>query len=180
MEFYESTYFIVLVPSIVIAVIFLFFWLFMKETLYDEALAKQKRDQKFAPAKTDKKKAEKKKSKKKEAQNGNLHESDSENAPRDFKLSDALGTDEEHILPASLGVTEAPSSLRERKKKEKKHKVSPEEHVSKDSDGSKPGGKKVEPVPVTKQPTPPSDAAGSKKKVGQKKQKNGIGIVLVI
>ncbi|XP_066485885.1 kinectin isoform X2 [Tiliqua scincoides] len=174
MEFYESTYFIVLVPSIVIAVIFLFFWLFMKETLYDEALAKQKRDQKFAPTKTDKKKAEKKKSKKKEAQNGNLHESDSENASRDFKLSDALGADEEHILPASLGVAEASSSLRERKKKEKKHKASPEEHITKESDGSKPGGKKVEPVPVTKQPTPPSEAAGSKKKVGQKKQKNGI------
>ncbi|KAJ6657993.1 hypothetical protein lerEdw1_001652 [Lerista edwardsae] len=174
MEFYESTYFIVLVPSVVIAVIFLFFWLFMKETLYDEALAKQKRDQKFAPAKTDKKKAEKKKSKKKEAQNGNLHESDSENAARDFKLSDALGADEEHLLPVSLSVAEAPSSLRERKKKEKKHKASPEEHVPKESDGSKPGGKKVEPVPVTKQPTPPSDAAGSKKKAGQKKQKNGI------
>ncbi|XP_053112054.1 kinectin isoform X14 [Hemicordylus capensis] len=174
MEFYESTYFIVLVPSVVIAVIFLFFWLFMKETQYDEALAKQKREQKFLPVKTDKKKAEKKKSKKKEAQNGNLHESDSESTPRDFKLSDALGTEEEHILPASLGVTEAPSSLRERKKKEKKHKASPEEHMLKESDGSKSGGKKVEPVPVTKQPTPPSDVAGSKKKAGQKKQKNGI------
>ncbi|XP_054826554.1 kinectin [Eublepharis macularius] len=174
MEFYESTYFIVLVPSVVIAVIFLFFWLFMKETLYDEALAKQKRELKFPPAKTDKKKAEKKKSKKKEAQNGNLHESDSESASRDFKLSDALGPDEEHLLPVPLGVTEAPTNLRERKKKEKKHKGSSEEHGSRESEGSKPAGKKVEPVPVTKQPTPPSDAAGSKKKTGQKKQKNGI------
>ncbi|CAI5764779.1 Kinectin 1 [Podarcis lilfordi] len=174
MEFYESTYFIVLVPSVVIAVIFLFFWLFMKETLYDEALAKQKRDQKFPPAKADKKKAEKKKSKKKEAQNGNLHESDSESAPRDFKLSDALGAEEEPIPTAPLGVTEAPSGLRERKKKEKKRKGSPEEQAPKDPDSSKSGGKKVEPVPVTKQPTPPSDGAGSKKKAGQKKQKNGI------
>ncbi|XP_077180096.1 kinectin isoform X2 [Paroedura picta] len=175
MEFYESTYFIVLVPSVVIAVIFLFFWLFMKETLYDEALAKQKREQKFLPTKTEKKKAEKKKGKKKEAQNGSLHESDSESASRDFKLSDALGVEEEHLPPPSLGVTEAPGGLRERKKKEKKHKGSPEEHSSREPEGPKPTtGKKAEPGPVTKQPTPPSEAAGSKKKAGQKKQKNGI------
>uniref|UniRef100_A0A6B2F8I6 Ribosome receptor lysine/proline rich domain-containing protein n=1 Tax=Bothriechis nubestris TaxID=1766655 RepID=A0A6B2F8I6_9SAUR len=174
MEFYESPYFIVLVPSVVIAVIFLFFWLFMKETLYDEALAKQKRDQKLLPSKTDKKKAEKKKSKKKEAQNGNLHESDSESTPRDFRLTDALGSEEEHIVPLPLNVTEAPSSLRERKKKEKKHKGNSEELVPKELESSKSAGKKVDPVPVTKQPTPPSDSAGSKKKSGQKKQKNGI------
>ncbi|XP_078240100.1 kinectin isoform X11 [Pogona vitticeps] len=173
MEFYESTYFIVLVPSVVIAVIFLFFWLFMKETLYDEALAKQKRDQKFPPAKTDKKKAEKKKSKKKEAQNGNLHESDSESTPRDFKLSDALGAEEEHILPVALGVAETAGNLRERKKKEKKHKGTPEEHAVKEPEGSKSTGKKVEPMPITKQPTPPSEAITSKKKAGPKKQKNG-------
>ncbi|XP_026509958.1 kinectin isoform X6 [Terrapene carolina triunguis] len=174
MEFYESTYFIILIPSVVITVIFLFFWLFMKETLYDEVLAKQKRDQKFLPSKTDKKKTEKKKNKRKDAQNGNLHESDSESTPREFKLSDALIADEEHILPVPLGLTEASSSVRERKKKEKKHKTVQEEHVSKEPEGSKPAGKKIEPVPVTKQPTPPSEAAGSKKKPGQKKQKNGI------
>ncbi|XP_039391119.1 kinectin isoform X6 [Mauremys reevesii] len=174
MEFYESTYFIILIPSVVITVIFLFFWLFMKETLYDEVLAKQKRDQKFLPSKTDKKKTEKKKNKRKDAQNGNLHESDSESTPREFKLSDALIADEEHILPVPLGLTEASSTVRERKKKEKKHKTVQEEHVSKESEGSKPAGKKIEPVPVTKQPTPPSEAAGSKKKPGQKKPKNGI------
>nr|XP_032626248.1 kinectin isoform X9 [Chelonoidis abingdonii] len=174
MEFYESTYFIILIPSVVITVIFLFFWLFMKETLYDEVLAKQKRDQKFLPSKTDKKKTEKKKNKRKDAQNGNLHESDSESTPREFKLSDALIADEEHVLPVPLGLTEASSSVRERKKKEKKHKILQEEHVSKELEGSKPAGKKIEPVPVTKQPTPPSEAAGSKKKLGQKKQKNGI------
>ncbi|KYO18508.1 kinectin isoform B [Alligator mississippiensis] len=146
----------------------------MKETLYDEVLAKQKRDQKFAPAKTDKKKTEKKKNKKKEAQNGNLHESDSESASRDFKLSDALTTDEEHLIPLPLALTETSSGVRERKKKEKKHKAVQDEHVPKELDGSKPSGKKVEPVPVTKQPTPPSESAGSKKKLGQKKQKNGM------
>ncbi|NWR56591.1 KTN1 protein, partial [Bucorvus abyssinicus] len=175
MEFYESTYFIILVPSVVITVIFLFFWLFMKETLYDEVLAKQKRDLKFPPTKTDKKKTEKKQKKKKEAQNGNIHESDSESTPRDFKLSDALSTDEEHVAPVPLSVTEASAGVRERKKKEKKHKAIQDDHVTKDgSEGSKSSGKKVEPVPVTKQPTPPSEPAAPKKKPGQKKQKNGM------
>ncbi|XP_055989167.1 kinectin isoform X2 [Sorex fumeus] len=173
MEFYESTYFIVLIPSIVITVIFLFFWLFMKETLYDEVLAKQKREQKLIPTKTDKKKAEKKKNKKKEIQNGNLHESDSETVPRDFKLSDALAIEDEQVVPVPLNVVETSSSIRERKKKEKKHKLVPEEQVSKESDLSKIIGKKVEPVPVTTQPTPPTEAVASKKKSGQKKSKNG-------
>ncbi|XP_070956225.1 kinectin isoform X2 [Macaca nemestrina] len=173
MEFYESAYFIVLIPSIVITVIFLFFWLFMKETLYDEVLAKQKREQKLIPTKTDKKKAEKKKNKKKEIQNGNLHESDSESVPRDFKLSDALAVEDDQVVPVPLNVVETSSSVRERKKKEKKQKPVLEEQVIKESDASKIPGKKVEPVPVTKQPTPPSEAAASKKKPGQKKSKNG-------
>ncbi|XP_070369774.1 kinectin isoform X6 [Equus asinus] len=173
MEFYESTYFIVLIPSVVITVIFLFFWLFMKETLYDEVLAKQKREQKLIPTKTDKKKAEKKKSKKKEIQNGNLHESDSESVPRDFKLSDALAVEDEQVVPVPLNVVETSSSVRERKKKEKKHKPVLEEPVTKESDVSKIPGKKVEAVPVTKQPTPPSDAAASRKKPAQRKPKNG-------
>lgn len=174
MEFYESTYFIILIPSVVITVIFLFFWLFMKETLYDEVLAKQKRDLKFPPTKTDKKKTEKKKNKKKEAQNGNIHESDSESSPRDFKLADALGTDEDHVVP--VPVPEASAGVRERKKKEKKHKAVQDDHVTRESEGSKSSGKKVDPVPVTKQPTPPSESAAAKKKPGQKKQKNGMGI----
>ncbi|XP_069712865.1 kinectin isoform X7 [Phaenicophaeus curvirostris] len=174
MEFYESTYFIVLVPFVVIVAIFLFFWLSMKETLYDEVLAKQKRDLKFPPTKTDKKKTEKKKNKKKEAQNGNIHESDSESTPRDFKLSDALSTDEEHVTPVPLSVTEASTGVRERKKKEKKHKAVQDDHVTRDSEGSKSSGKKVDPVPVTKQPTPPSESGAPKKKSGQKKQKNGM------
>ncbi|XP_021573912.1 kinectin isoform X2 [Carlito syrichta] len=173
MEFYESTYFIVLIPSIVITVIFLFFWLFMKETLYDEVLAKQKREQKLIPTKTDKKKAEKKKNKKKEIQNGNLHESDSESVPRDFKLSDALTVEDEQVVLAPLNVIETSSSVRERKKREKRQKPVLEEQVIKESDVSKIPGKKAEPVPVTKQPTPPSEVAASKKKPGQKKSKNG-------
>ncbi|XP_031218359.1 kinectin isoform X21 [Mastomys coucha] len=173
MELYESTYFVVLIPSVVITVIFLFFWLFMKETLYDEVLAKQKREQKLISTKTDKKKAEKKKNKKKEMQNGTLHESDSEHVPRDFKLSDAPPVEDEQFVPAPLNVTETSSSVRERKKKEKKQKPSLEEQIIKDSDASRVPGKKVEPVLVTKQPAPPPDAAALKKKAGQKKSKNG-------
>nr|XP_030131085.3 kinectin isoform X7 [Taeniopygia guttata] len=182
MEFYESTYFIILIPSVVITVIFLFFWLFMKETLYDEVLAKQKRDLKFPPSKADKKKTEKKKNKKKEAQNGNIHESDSESAPRDFKLSDALSTDEEPVPAVPSGGTEAPAGLRERKKKEKKHKATQDDHVTKDSEGSKSSddqdsktdsvvspAKKQEPV-VLHQEIKQENVSG-KKKVSAKKQK---------
>ncbi|XP_034353097.1 kinectin isoform X21 [Arvicanthis niloticus] len=174
MELYESTYFVVLIPSVVITVIFLFFWLFMKETLYDEVLAKQKREQKLISTKTDKKKAEKKKNKKKEIQNGTLHESDSEHVPRDLKLSDASPVESEQFVPAPLNVAETSSSVRERKKKEKKQKPSLEEQIIKESDASKIPGKKVEPALVTKQPAPPPEAAALKKKAGQKKSKNGI------
>ncbi|XP_040413774.1 kinectin isoform X6 [Cygnus olor] len=182
MEFYESTYFIILIPSVVITVIFLFFWLFMKETLYDEVLAKQKRDLKFPPAKSDKKKTEKKKNKKKEAQNGNIHESDSESTPRDFKLSDALGTDEEHVVPVPLSMTEAASGVRERKKKEKKQKATQDDHVTKESEGSKSSddqdtktdsvaspAKKQDPV-LLHQEIKQENVSG-KKKVSAKKQK---------
>ncbi|XP_069712864.1 kinectin isoform X6 [Phaenicophaeus curvirostris] len=182
MEFYESTYFIVLVPFVVIVAIFLFFWLSMKETLYDEVLAKQKRDLKFPPTKTDKKKTEKKKNKKKEAQNGNIHESDSESTPRDFKLSDALSTDEEHVTPVPLSVTEASTGVRERKKKEKKHKAVQDDHVTRDSEGSKSSddqetktdsvvspAKKQDPV-LLHQEIKQENVSG-KKKVSAKKQK---------
>ncbi|KAL6073041.1 hypothetical protein STEG23_015402 [Scotinomys teguina] len=173
MEFYESTYFVVLIPSVVITVIFLFFWLFMKETLYDEVLAKQKREQKLISTKTDKKKAEKKKNKKKEVQNGAIHESDSENIPRDFKLSDTSAMEEEQFVPAPLNVFETSSGVRERKKKEKKQKPSLEEQIIKESDTSKIPGKKVEPVLVTQQPAPPPETAALKRKAGQKKSKSG-------
>ncbi|KAG8449422.1 hypothetical protein GDO86_016174 [Hymenochirus boettgeri] len=174
MEFYESTAFIVLVPSVVITVIFLFFWLFMKETSYDEILAKQKKDQKPPPAKVDKKKTDKKKSKKKESQNGNLHESDSETAIREFDLVDALSSEEEHVVPTPIVPAETLVNVRERAKKEKKQaKPTTEEKINKEVNGTKVPSKKPEPAPITKQPTPPPDVTSSKKKSGQKKQKNG-------
>ncbi|XP_018086241.1 kinectin isoform X1 [Xenopus laevis] len=174
MEFYESTYFIVLVPSVVITVIFLFFWLFMKETSYDEVFAKQKKDQKPPPVKIEKKKTDKKKNKKKEPQNGNLHESDSETAMRDFDLGDALSSEEEHVVPTPVVSAEPLGNIRERKKKDKKPSKPVEEQANKEINGTKLPSKKPEPVPVTKQPTPPAPDTGvAKKKAGQKKQKNG-------
>ncbi|XP_040268522.1 kinectin isoform X3 [Bufo bufo] len=176
MEFYE--HFLILVPLVVILVSVLFFCLFMKETSYDEVLAKQKKDLKLPPAKIDKKKTDKKKNKKKETQNGNLHESDSEAATRDFDLGDALSSEEEHVVPASVIPAENSTNVRERKKKDKKQaKPAVEEHVNKEVNGTKTPVKKPEPVPVTKQPTPPppppTDTTAPKKKQGQKKQKNG-------
>ncbi|XP_063804029.1 kinectin isoform X2 [Pseudophryne corroboree] len=174
MEFYESMYFTILFPLVIVLVIFLLFWLSMKETSYDEILEKQKKDQKLPFIKVDKKKTDKKKNKKKESQNGNLHESDSEAATRDFDLGDALSSEEEHVVPAPVIQAETTTNVRERKKKDKKQpKPAVEEHVGKEVNGTKIPVKKPETVPVTKQPTPPPEAAGSKKKQGQKKQKNG-------
>ncbi|KAM4540230.1 kinectin isoform 2-T2 [Fundulus diaphanus] len=135
MDIYDSQYLLILAPSLVIALMFLFFWLFMKETSYDEVLARQKRDLKLPPTKPDsRKKNEKKKSKKKEAAGGGGGESEED--PRDFDVSDGLGSNVEAEEEPEPEVTadpsppapaaevsaspEAPSGLRERKKKEKK------------------------------------------------------------
>ncbi|XP_060685113.1 kinectin isoform X3 [Hemiscyllium ocellatum] len=172
MEFYDSQYLIIIIPAVVIAIIFLFFWLFMKETSYDEILAKQKRDIKLVPAKVDKKKNEKKK-KKKENLNGNLHESDSESAMRDIELMDALTQDNEPPVHVVSPVVEVSAGLKERKKKDKKtSRLVLEEPLGRDSDGLKPAAKKNDPFPVTKQPTPP-EMSSSKRKTGHKKHKNG-------
>ncbi|XP_043553657.1 kinectin isoform X1 [Chiloscyllium plagiosum] len=172
MEFYDSQYLIIIIPAVVIAIIFLFFWLFMKETSYDEILAKQKRDIKLVPAKVDKKKNEKKK-KKKENPNGNLHESDSESAMRDIELMDALTQDNEPPVHVVSPVVEVSAGLKERRKKDKKTpRLVLEEPLGRDSDGLKPAAKKNDPFPVTKQPTPP-EMSSSKRKTGHKKHKNG-------
>ncbi|KPP69972.1 Kinectin-like, partial [Scleropages formosus] len=138
MELYDAQYLLILAPTLVIALMFLFFWLFMKETSYDEVLARQKRELKLPPSKPDaRKKGDKKKSKKKESSgssggggSGGGGGGESEEDPRDFDLTDAVvnPTPEEEqplptppapILPAPTPV-EPPSAVRERKKKEKK------------------------------------------------------------
>ncbi|XP_067847672.1 kinectin isoform X2 [Heptranchias perlo] len=173
MEFYDSQYLLIIIPAVVIAIIFLFFWLFMKETSYDEVLAKQKRDVKPVPAKVDKKKSEKKKNKKKENPNGNLHESDSESAVRDLELMDAVTPDDELPVHIASPVVEVSTGLKERKKKDKKSsRLVHEEPWGRDFEGSKHAAKKNEPLPVTKQPTPP-EISSYKRKTGHKKHKNG-------
>ncbi|XP_064408625.1 kinectin-like [Latimeria chalumnae] len=81
-------------------------------------------------------------------QSGTLSELDIESVSRELELADALAVDEELIRPTSSAVTEASVSHKEQKKK-------------------------IEPIPVTKQPTPLSDVPSSKKKPGQKRKKNG-------
>lgn len=183
MELYDSQYLLILAPSLVIVIMFLFFWLFMKETSYDEVLARQKRDHKPQPVRPEsRKKNEKKKSKKKESGGGvlgdvaNGQESDSEH--RDFDLNDGVPEEEDQassivIAPAS---NEAPAGLRDRKRRDRKQQQQQQQsragqdESAREVNGSKPAPKK-ETIPLSKQPTPPSDAASGKKKSTQKKQK---------
>nr|XP_020446507.1 kinectin isoform X2 [Monopterus albus] len=137
----DSQYLLILAPTLIIALMFLFFWLFMKETSYDEVLARQKRDLKTPPSKQDmRKKNEKKKGKKKESASGGGGGGESEEELRDFDLVDGansstLEVEDEPVpvatpdpapptptpyVPVRLLSTEAPAGLRERKKKEKK------------------------------------------------------------
>ncbi|XP_062325896.1 kinectin isoform X2 [Osmerus eperlanus] len=180
MDIYDSQYLLVLAPSLVIALMFLFFWLFMKETSYDEVLARQKRDLKLPPSRPDtRKKGDKKKNKKRDASGGGGGGGESEEDLRDFEVGDtangsALEEEEEPEpvapptpAPAPLAApVEPPSGLKERKKKEKKQQAAaakaaagaasaPEEP---EVNGSKAAGRRAEtPVAVSKQhsPTPP-------------------------
>ncbi|XDV43583.1 hypothetical protein PO909_012041 [Leuciscus waleckii] len=135
----DSQYLLILAPSLVIALMFLFFWLFMKETSYDEVLARQKKDLKLPPVKPEaRKKNEKKKNKKKETGGSGVGEGggggESEEDLRDFDTSDATSPasndEDSEVVPVSPPVAapvlaEPPSGIRERKKKEKKPKASP-------------------------------------------------------
>uniref|UniRef100_A0A3Q1JPA3 Ribosome receptor lysine/proline rich domain-containing protein n=1 Tax=Anabas testudineus TaxID=64144 RepID=A0A3Q1JPA3_ANATE len=185
MDIYDSQYLLILAPSLVIALMFLFFWLFMKETSYDEVLARQKRDLKLPSSKPDtRKKNEKKKSKKKESVSGGGGGAESEEDLREFDLADvanssALEVEEEPAPVATsdpapstptpyvpvLVSTEAPTSLRERKKKEKKATKAAAATATAISslseepevNGSKPVSHKAEPaLSVSKQSSLPS------------------------
>lgn len=92
LDIYDSQYLLILVPLLVVALLFLFFMLFTKETSYDEVLARQKRDLKLPPSKPDvRKKNEKKKSKKKESASvagGGGGGGESEEDQGDFEAAD--------------------------------------------------------------------------------------------
>ncbi|XP_065144670.1 kinectin isoform X2 [Paramisgurnus dabryanus] len=183
----DSQYLLILAPTLVIALMFLFFWLFMKETSYDEVLARQKRDLKLPPAKPDaRKKNEKKKNKKKETGGGGGGGGgESEEDLRDFDTSDAgspASNDEDsEVVPMTPPIVasvqaEPPSGVRERKKKEKKPKTTPTSSptavpparatpfippvsVEPEVNGSKPVIHKEQPLPLPKQSSPPKPKA---------------------
>ncbi|XP_058255032.1 kinectin isoform X6 [Hemibagrus wyckioides] len=182
-EVADSQYLLILAPSLVIILMFLFFWLFMKETSYDEVLARQKRDLKLPPVKTDaRKKGEKKKNKKKENtgnEGGGGKGSESQDDLQDFDLVDAtsstLNNEVPEVVPVPLPVSvpvqaEPPTGVRERKKKEKKAKASasvataapspaPVTTEKPEVNGSKPAVRKEQTVPLSKQPSPPQAQA---------------------
>ncbi|XP_045918649.1 kinectin isoform X3 [Micropterus dolomieu] len=181
-DIYDSQYLLILAPSLVIALMFLFFWLFMKETSYDEVLARQKRDLKVPPSKPDtRKKNEKKKSKKKESASGSGGGGgESEEDLRDFDVTDgatssAVEVEEEPAPVATpapptptpyVPVSVSPESsvgLRERKKKEKKAAkaaaaaaaATTRSSEEPEVNGSKPVGRKTEPpLTASKQSSP--------------------------
>ncbi|KAI5102320.1 kinectin isoform 1, partial [Silurus meridionalis] len=183
----DSQYLLILAPSLVIILMFLFFWLFMKETSYDEVLARQKRDLKLPPVKTDtRKKSEKKKNKKKEVSGsggGGGKGGESEEDLPDFDLVEATSSTLTDELPEVVPVpqpqppsvpvqSEPPTGVRERKKKEKKAKAAASASVAAaapppapvstgkpEINGSKPVVRKEQPIPLTKQPSPPQAQA---------------------
>lgn len=178
----DSQYLLILAPALVIILMFLFFSLFMKETSYDEVLARQKRDLKLPPLKTDgRKKSEKKKSKKKEIGGGGGGKGgEAEEDLGDFDLVDATGSTLNDEVPEVVSVplpvpapvqSEPPTGVRERKKKEKKAKAAasvaaasppPSAPVTTEKpevNGSKPAVRKEKPLPLTKQPSPPQAQA---------------------
>ncbi|KAF4084027.1 hypothetical protein AMELA_G00124160 [Ameiurus melas] len=191
----DSQYLLILAPSLVIMLMFLFFWLFMKETSYDEVLARQKRDLKLPPLKPDaRKKNEKKKNKKKEISGGGGGKGgESEEDLRDFDLIDAtnstLNDEVSEVvpvpLPVSVPVQAEPPTVRERKKKEKKAKAAASASVvaaapapvtteKPEVNGSKPSVRKEQPLPLTKQPSPPQAQAtppAAAETTGKKKAK---------
>ncbi|XP_033966870.1 kinectin isoform X5 [Pseudochaenichthys georgianus] len=186
LDIYDSQYLLILAPTLVIALMFLFFWLFMKETSYDEVLARQKRDLKLPPSKPDtRKKNDKKKSKKRESASGGgggggRGGGESEEDLQDFDLADgtnAMEVEEESTpvatpdpapetptpyVPVSVSP-EAPVGLRERKKKDKKAaKAAAAAAAAASSEepemnGSKPVSRKSEQtLSAGKQSSPPS------------------------
>ncbi|XP_061751282.1 kinectin isoform X6 [Nerophis ophidion] len=146
LDIYDSQYLLILIPLLVVALLFIFFMLFTKETSYDEVLARQKRDLKLPPSKPDTRKRNDKKSKSKKKESasvtgggGGSGGGESEEDQGDFEVIDGAQSsildmvEEPEPLsaappdpPASspnvpvAASTEASVGLRERKKKEKK------------------------------------------------------------
>ncbi|KAK5916734.1 hypothetical protein CgunFtcFv8_011687 [Champsocephalus gunnari] len=186
LDIYDSQYLLILAPTLIIALMFLFFWLFMKETSYDEVLARQKRDLKLPPSKPDtRKKNDKKKSKKRESASGGggggRGGGESEEDLQDFDLADGTNAMEVEEEPTPVATPdpapetptpyvpvsaspEAPVGLRERKKKDKKAAkaaaaaaAAAASSEEPEMNGSKPVSRKAEQtLSAGKQSSPPS------------------------
>ncbi|KAL2099445.1 hypothetical protein ACEWY4_005925 [Coilia grayii] len=192
-ELYDSQYLLVLAPSLVIALIFLFFWLFMKETSYDEVLARHKTQFKYPSVRTDvRKKNDRKKSKKKEGGGGGGGGGESEEEIRDADTPEASASavSEEEEIPDVVAVSapvltetshiqvETVSGLRKRRERRQKVSTAPEEQEV-NSSKPYPVNKTEPPPPVIKQLTPqqqnrPATKADTKKKAKKLKTETGL------
>lgn len=204
MELYDSQYLLILAPSLVVALIFLFFWLFMKETSYDEVLARHKTQFKSPSVRPEvRKKNDKKKSKKKEGGGGvggGGGGGDSEEEIRDAdtpEASTSAVSEEEElsdtVVSAAPVVMATPPVPAEpgtgvRKRRERKQKAAPNtiappmEEPEVNSSKPLPITKMEPPSPVVKQLDPPSQQnrpptkpeTGSKKKAKKLKTEAGM------
>ncbi|XP_031435896.1 kinectin isoform X3 [Clupea harengus] len=201
-ELYDSQYLLILAPSLVIALIFLFFWLFMKETSYDEVLARHKTQFKYPSVRPDvRKKNDRKKSKKKEGGGGGGGGGgDSEEEMRDADTPEAntsAVSEEEDLAdvvaiaaPAVMATSpvQAEPAVGVRKRRERRQKAPPNattpaaEEQEVNSSKPFPTSKADPPTPVIKQLTPPPQQnrpptkaeTGSKKKAKKLKTETGL------
>ncbi|MBN3298809.1 KTN1 protein, partial [Amia calva] len=181
MELYDSQYLLILAPSLVIALMFLFFWLFMKETSYDEVLARQKRDHKPPPDEEPLPplsgelpsglRERKKRDRKQQATAPRSAGGDEGSAPRELNGSKPSTRKNEPSLPVTKQPSPPPADTMGKKKaSQKKQKNEADDfHLESKPDPA--------PVPGRKEAAPPSletklqDGAPVKKKNAPKKQK---------
>ncbi|XP_062379623.1 kinectin isoform X2 [Sardina pilchardus] len=190
-ELYDSQYLLILAPSLVVALIFLFFWLFMKETSYDEVLARHKTQFKYPSVRPEvRKKNDRKKSKKKEGGGGGggggggESEEEIRDADTPEASASAVSEEEEDVVATATPVvtTAAPVQAEPasglRKRRERKQKAAPNaaapasEEPDVNSSKPLPISKTDPPPPVAKQLTPPpqQNRPPTKSETGSKKK----------
>ncbi|KAG5265944.1 hypothetical protein AALO_G00248100 [Alosa alosa] len=186
-ELYDSQYLLILAPSLVVALIFLFFWLFMKETSYDEVLARHKTQFKYPSVRPEvRKKNDRKKSKKKEGGGGGGGESEEEMRDADTPeaSASAVSEEEEDVVASVTPVVTATAPVQAepaaglRKRRERKQKSAPSavapasEELDVNSSKPLPISKADPPPPVVKQLTPPpqQNRPPTKSETGSKKK----------
>ncbi|XP_076155534.1 kinectin isoform X1 [Alosa pseudoharengus] len=190
-ELYDSQYLLILAPSLVVALIFLFFWLFMKETSYDEVLARHKTQFKYPSVRPEvRKKNDRKKSKKKEGGGGGggggggESEEEIRDADTPEASASAVSEEEEDVVASVTPVVTATAPVQAepaaglRKRRERKQKTAPSavapasEELDVNSSKPLPISKADPPPPVVKQLTPPpqQNRPPTKSETGSKKK----------